>query len=80
MLKLLDTTSDAYKRMIAEKAELQKKVEALEEFLNKIKKGDIPTITPSEIELLQEQHFYMNGYLRVLGFRIYHIESNEQGD
>lgn len=77
MLRLLDTTSDAYKRMLIEKEQLKEKVEALEKFLDKIKKGEVPTITPSEIELLQEQHFYMNGYLRVLGFRIYHIESNE---
>lgn len=77
MLRLLDTTSDAYKRMLIEKEQLKEKVEALEKFLDKIKRGEVPTITPSEIELLQEQHFYMNGYLRVLGFRIYHIESNE---
>lgn len=77
MQRLLDTTSDAYKRMLIEKEQLKEKVEALEKFLDKIKKGEVPTITPSEIELLQEQHFYMNGYLRVLGFRIYHIESNE---
>ena len=77
MQRLLDTTSDAYKRMLIEKEQLKEKVEALEKFLDKVKNGEVPTITPSEIELLQEQHFYMNGYLRVLGFRIYHIESNE---
>lgn len=67
---MLKTTDDAYIRMVAEKAKLEKKVEALDSFIKKANKGEVENITRNEIELLKEQYFYMNGYLRILKIRI----------
>lgn len=74
--KLLKATDDAYKRMIVERVELQKKVEALESFLREGKKGNLDNVTKDDLDLLEEQLHYMNGYLRILGFRIKRINDS----
>lgn len=71
---MLKITDDAYIRMVNEKAQLEKKVEALDEFIKKATKGElVEDITKSDIELLKEQLHYMNGYLRVLKIRIQRV-------
>lgn len=63
-------TDQEYVEVVAEKAKLEKKVEALDSFIKKADKGEVKNITRNEIELLKEQYFYMNGYLRILKIRI----------
>lgn len=70
---MLKITDDAYIRMVNEKAQLEKKVEKLDVFIKKALNGDVEDITKSDIELLQEQLHYMNGYLRVLKIRIQRV-------
>lgn len=70
---MLKITDDAYIRMVNEKANLEKKVEKLEAFIKKALNGDVEDISKSDIELLQEQLHYMNGYLRVLKIRIQRV-------
>ena len=71
---MLRTTDAAYTRMLEEKANLQKKVEALAEFIKKARHGEIANIELAEIHLLEEQCFYMNGYLRILNIRISRVK------
>lgn len=71
---MLRTTDEAYIRMLDEKANLQKKVEALDEFIKKARHGEIANIELDEIHLLEEQYFYMNGYLRILNIRISRVK------
>lgn len=70
MIKL---NSDDYLMMVSEKANLEKKVEKLEAFIKKALNGDVEYISKQDIELLQEQLHYMNGYLRVLKIRIQRV-------
>ena len=70
---MLTLNSDEYLLMVCEKTNLQKKVEKLDAFIKKALKGDVEDITKSDIELLQEQLHYMNGYLRVLKIRIQRV-------
>lgn len=74
-MKMLRTSDEAYKRLVVEKAELQKKVEALEDFLSKARKAEIKDITLQEIHILEEQLHYMRGYLRLLNERIGSVTS-----
>ena len=70
---MITLNSDEYLRMVSEKANLEKKVEKLDAFIKKALNGDVEDITKSDIELLQEQLHYMNGYLRVLKIRIQRV-------
>lgn len=70
---MLKITDDAYIRMVNEKANLEKKVEKLDAFIKKALNGEVEDITKADIELLQEQLHYMNGYLRVLKIRIQRV-------
>lgn len=70
---MITLNSDVYLRMVSEKANLEKKVEKLDAFIKKALNGDVEDITKSDIELLQEQLHYMNGYLRVLKIRIQRV-------
>ena len=75
---MITLNSDEYLRMVSEKANLEKKVEKLDAFIKKALNGDVEDITKSDIELLQEQLHYMNGYLRVLKIRIQRVfEANK---
>jgi len=67
---MLRTTDEAYIRMLDEKANLEKKVEAIDSFINRCRKSEIDNITLDEIHLLEEQAHYMRGYLRILKMRI----------
>ena len=67
---MLRTSDAAYTRLIDEKANLEKKVEAIDSFINKCRKSEIDDITLDEIHLLEEQAHYMRGYLRILKMRI----------
>lgn len=67
---MLRTSDAAYTRLIEEKANLEKKVEAIDSFINKCRKSEIDDITLDEIHLLEEQAHYMLGYLRILKMRI----------
>ena len=71
---MLRISDDAYIRMIEEKANLQKKVEVLDDFIKDARKGKISNIELSEIHLLEEQYFYMNGYLKILNIRISRVK------
>lgn len=70
---MITLNSDTYLRMVSEKANLEKKVEKLEAFIKKALNGDVEDISKADIELLQEQLHYMNGYLRVLKIRIQRV-------
>ena len=70
---MLTLNSDEYLRMVCEKTNLQKKVEKLDAFIKKALNGDVEDISKADIELLQEQLHYMNGYLRVLKIRIQRV-------
>lgn len=70
---MLKITDDAYIRMVNEKANLEKKVENLEALIKAATLGDYDNITKDELELLKEQLHYMNGYLRVLKYRIQRV-------
>lgn len=70
---MITANSDEYIRMVAEKANLEKKVEKLDTFIKKALNGDVEDISKPDIELLQEQLHYMNGYLRVLKIRIQRV-------
>lgn len=70
---MITLNSDEYLIMVCEKTNLQKKVEKLDAFIKKALNGDVEDITKSDIELLQEQLHYMNGYLRVLKIRIQRV-------
>lgn len=70
---MLKITDDAYIRMVNEKANLEKKVEKLDAFIKKALNGEVEDISKPDIELLQEQLHYMNGYLRVLKIRIQRV-------
>lgn len=70
---MLTLNSDEYLLMVCEKTNLQKKVEKLDAFIKKALNGDVEDISKSDIELLQEQLHYMNGYLRVLKIRIQRV-------
>lgn len=67
---MLRTSDEAYIRLVSEKAELEKKVEVLEEFLHKARRAEVKDISLEEIHTLEEQSFYMRGYLRVLNTRL----------
>ena len=67
---MLRSSDAAYTRLIEEKANLEKKVEAIDSFINKCRKSEIDNITLDEIHLLEEQAHYMHGYLRILKMRI----------
>ena len=67
---MIRTTDVAYTNLIAESAELEKKVEHLEDYLIKARKCEIRDITLPEIHQLEEQAHYMRGYLRCLKSRI----------
>lgn len=73
---MLKVTDDAYKRMIVERVELQKKVDSLDSFLREGKKGNLNNVTKDDLDLLEEQLHYMNGYLRILGFRIQRVNDS----
>ena len=75
---MLKITDDAYIRMVNEKLHLEKKVEKLEVFIKAATLGDYDNITKEELELLKEQLHYMNGYLRVLKFRIQRVYESAQ--
>lgn len=70
---MLTLNSEEYLLMVCEKTNLQKKVEKLDAFIKKALNGEVEDITKSDIELLQEQLHYMNGYLRVLKIRIQRV-------
>ena len=70
---MITLNSDVYLRMVSEKANLEKKVEKLDVFIKKALNGDVEDISKQDIELLQEQLHYMNGYLRVLKIRIQRV-------
>ena len=70
---MITLNSDEYLRMVSEKANLEKKVEKLDTFIKKALNGDVEDISKQDIELLQEQLHYMNGYLRVLKIRIQRV-------
>lgn len=70
---MISINSDVYLRMVSEKANLEKKVEKLDAFIKKALNGDVEDISKADIELLQEQLHYMNGYLRVLKIRIQRV-------
>lgn len=59
-----------YLEMVADKANLEKKVESLEADIKKALNGDVEDISRQDVEMLQEQLHYMNGYLRCLKIRI----------
>ena len=59
-----------YLEMVADKANLEKKVESLEADIKKALNGDVKDISIQDVEMLQEQLHYMNGYLRCLKIRI----------
>ena len=59
-----------YLEMVADKANLEKKVESLEADIKKALNGDVKDISRQDVEMLQEQLHYMNGYLRCLKIRI----------
>lgn len=68
---MLRSSDAAYTRLIEEKANLEKKVEAIDSFINKCRKSEIDDITLDEIHLLEEeQAHYMRGYLHILKMRI----------
>ena len=70
---MIKANSDEYIIMVAEKANLERKVEKLDAFIKKALNGDVEDISKPDIELLQEQLHYMNGYLRVLKIRIQRV-------
>lgn len=70
---MITLNSDEYLRMVSEKANLEKKVEKLDAFIKRALNGDVEDISKADIELLQEQLHYMNGYLRVLKIRIQRV-------
>lgn len=67
---MITINSDTYLIMVSEKANLEKNVEKLDAFIKKALNGDVEDISKPDIELLQEQLHYMNGYLRCLKIRI----------
>lgn len=70
----MQINSDAYIRLVAEKTNLEKKVENLEDFIKKAQKGEVEDInSKDDIDLLKEQLHYMTGYLRVLKYRIQRV-------
>ena len=71
---MLRATDSAYLRMVEERLELVKKVEALSDFLKKCRNNQVNNITLDEIHLLEEQFHYMNGYLRILTIRISKVQ------
>lgn len=75
---MLKITDEAYIRMVAERAELQQKVDKLDSFIKQATKGEVKNITTDDIGLLKEQLHYMNGYLRILGFRIQRVYESAQ--
>ena len=74
----MQINSDAYIRLVAEKTNLEKKVEYLDTYIKKANKGEVEDITKDDIDLLKEQLHYMNGYLRVLKFRIQRVFESAQ--
>lgn len=74
---MLKTTDAAYLRLLEEKVFLEQKVDKLDQFVLKARKGELEeavTITLSEIQLLEEQLHYMRGYLRTLNTRIANVK------
>ena len=70
---MITLNSDIYLIMVSEKANLEKKVEKLDAFIKKALNGDVEDVSKQDLELLQEQLHYMNGYLRVLKIRIQRV-------
>ena len=75
---MIKINSDAYLRLVAEKTNLEKKVENLEYFVKDALKGNVENITNDDIDLLKEQLHYMNGYLRILKYRIQRVYDSVQ--
>lgn len=71
---MLRKTDEAYLRMLEEKANLEKRVETLDNFIKDARESKIDDITLSEIHLLEEQLHYMRGYLRILSTRIFTVK------
>lgn len=69
----MQINSDAYIRLVAEKTNLENKVVRLDTFIKKATKGEVEDITKDDIDLLKEQLHYMQGYLRVLKYRIQRV-------
>lgn len=64
---------DFVKRMITERDELKERIDKLEDFISKVKNGDV-TVSKPELELLESQLEYMKKYYIVLDTRIgFHI-------
>lgn len=64
---------DFVKRMITERDELKERIDKLEDFILKVKNGDVIVSKP-ELELLESQLEYMKKYYIVLDTRIgFHI-------
>lgn len=75
---MIKFNSDAYIRLVAEKTNLEKKVENLEHFVKDALQGNVENITNDDIDLLKEQLHYMNGYLRILKYRIQRVYDSVQ--
>ena len=67
---MLRKSDEAYTRLYREKCELQTKVDSLEDFVAKARKGEIAETNLNEIHTLEEQLHYMRGYLRILKQRL----------
>ena len=67
---MMRKSDEEYSRMYREKCELQIKVDKLEDFVSKARKGEVPDTTLQEIHTLEEQLHYMRGYLRILKQRL----------
>ena len=70
---MIKFNSDTYIRLVAEKTNLEKKVENLDDFIKRATKGEVENITKDEIDLLKEQLHYMQGYLRIVKYRIQRV-------
>ena len=69
---MLNAKMAAYARVLEEKAYLEQKTEKLSQFIKEVKRGEksVDELDKTDLELLEEQLHYMNGYLRVLNQRI----------
>lgn len=74
---MLNTKMASYARALEEKAFIEQKTEKLNEFIKEVKRGEreVEGLDKMDIELLEEQLHYMNGYLRVLNQRIARVSS-----
>lgn len=71
---MLRQSDEAFKRMVAEKEELDRRINSLDKMIQNCRHHKRDDITLDELHLMEEQIAPMREYATVLGIRIYRVK------